>query len=192
VVALSHFIREWGIEMTIVLIAAGWLGSRWLRKPEGRLKAEGLLLRLPLIGRLVQDFQIAIFARTLGTLTDNGVPLLSALDIAVSTVSNQPVRTALAGMLSPVKSGGRLASAMQQSRQFEPLAINLVRVGEETGRLGPMLMELAELTDRRAETGVKRLLTLLEPALIIVLGIMIASIIISILLGILSVNDLAV
>lgn len=192
IVGISHFLRSWGVELSIVLIAGGWLVGRWLNKPEGKLKLQQTLLGLPLVGRLVRDFQVATFARTLGTLTGNGVPLMAALDIAVSTVSNQPVRQALAGLLSPVKAGGRLAAAMQQSRQFEPLAVNLVRVGEETGRLAPMLMELADLADRRSENGVKRLLTLLEPALIIVLGILIAGIIISILLGILSVNDLAV
>jgi general secretion pathway protein F len=191
IVGISHFLRSWGVELLIVLITAGWLAARWAARPEGRVKLQQALLRLPLVGRLVRDFQVATFARTLGTLTGNGVPLLAALDIAVSTVSSQPIRQALAQLLSPVKAGGRLAAAMQQSGQFEPLAVNLVRVGEETGRLAPMLMELAELADRRAETGVKRLLTLLEPALIIVLGVMIAAIIISILLGILSVNDLA-
>jgi general secretion pathway protein F len=94
--------------------------------------------------------------------------------------------------VAPVKSGARLAQAMEQTRQFEPLALNLVRVGEETGRLGPMLAELATLTDQRIETGIKRLLTLLEPALIAALGVLIAGIIVSILLGILSVNELAV
>jgi general secretion pathway protein F len=81
---------------------------------------------------------------------------------------------------------------MADTRQFEPLAVNLVRVGEETGRLGPMLIELANLTDQRVETSLKRLLTLLEPALIVVLGALIAGIIVSILLGILSVNEIAV
>jgi general secretion pathway protein F len=75
---------------------------------------------------------------------------------------------------------------------FEPIAINLVRVGEETGRLGPMMLELAAILDREVETGIRRTLTLIEPALIIVLGLAIAGIIVSIMLGILSINDLAV
>jgi general secretion pathway protein F len=95
-------------------------------------------------------------------------------------------------MAPTIKVGGRLAQALSDTRQFEPLAINLVRVGEETGRLGPMLLELAQLLDRRVETGVRRLLTLLEPALILLLGGLIATIIVSILLGILAINDLAV
>ena len=82
--------------------------------------------------------------------------------------------------------------AIQSTGIFEPLAINLVRVGEETGRVGPMMLELAAILNREVETGIKRLLTLVEPVLILVLGVLIAAIIVSILMGILSVNDLAV
>jgi len=114
------------------------------------------------------------------------------LHIALATVTSAPVREPLSGMRVPMKSGSRLAQAMADTGQFEPLAVNLVRVGEETGKLGPMLLELAVLTDQRVETGLKRVLALLEPALIVVLGVLVAGIIVSILLGILSINDLAV
>ena len=192
VLALSHHARDWGLVWGLVAVLGYWAISVWARKPAGRLKVQAAVLRVPLIGRLVHRFQVAVFARTLGTLVGGGVPLLAALNIAVETVSSQPVRNALGGMLAPVKSGARLAQAMAETRQFEPLALNLVRVGEETGRLGPMLIELAALTDQRIETGIKRLLTLLEPVLIALLGLLIAGIIVSILLGILSVNELAV
>ena len=85
-----------------------------------------------------------------------------------------------------------MVQAFQSTGIFEPLAINLVRVGEETGRVGPMMLELAAILNREVETGIKRLLTLVEPVLILVLGVLIAAIIVSILMGILSVNDLAV
>ena len=85
-----------------------------------------------------------------------------------------------------------MVDALQASGVFEPLAVNLVRVGEETGRMGPMLLELARIFNGDVETGIKRGLTLLEPVLILVLGMLIAAIIVSIMLGILSVNDLAV
>ena len=192
VLALSHHARDWGLVWGLVAVLGYWAISVWARKPAGRLKVQAAVLRVPLIGRLVHRFQVAVFARTLGTLLGGGVPLLAALNIAVETVSSQPVRNALGGMLAPVKSGARLAQAMAETRQFEPLALNLVRVGEETGRLGPMLIELAALTDQRIEVGIKRLLTLLEPVLIALLGLLIAGIIVSILLGILSVNELAV
>ena len=102
------------------------------------------------------------------------------------------VRAALESIPTQVKSGGKMAEAMAATGVFEPLALNLVRVGEETGRLGPMLLELARVFNREVETSIKRGLTLLEPLLILTLGLVIASIIVSIMLGILSVNDLAV
>jgi general secretion pathway protein F len=120
------------------------------------------------------------------------VPLISALHIATQTVGNDILRNALQGIPGKVKGGGKMVDALKSSGVFEPLAINLIKVGEETGRMGPMLLELARIFNADVETGIKRGLTLLEPLLIIVLGLMIASIIVSILLGILSVNDLAV
>jgi general secretion pathway protein F len=128
----------------------------------------------------------------LGTLLGNGVPLLSALRIATQTVGNVNLRQALDGVVPKVKGGAKMVEALKASGIFEPLAINLIKVGEETGRLGPMLLELARIFNRDVENGIKRGLTLLEPLLILVLGMVIASIIVSIMLGILSVNDLAV
>lgn len=191
VLALSHHARDWGLAWVAALLVAGLAVAAWRRTPAGQVRWQALLLRLPLLGRLLHGFQLGLFARTLGTLVGSGVPLLAALDIAVDTVSSTPVRQALRGMVMPVKSGTRLAQAMADTRQFEPLAVNLVRVGEETGRLGPLLLEFARVTDQRVETGLKRMLALLEPALIVVLGVLIAGIIVSILLGILSVNEIA-
>ena len=191
VLALSHHARDWGLVWIGVLLLLAVAFVAWRRTPAGQVRWQALLLRLPLLGRLLHGFQLGLFARTLGTLATSGVPLLSSLDIAVDTVSSQPVRQALRGMVMPVKSGTRLAQAMADTKQFEPLAVNLVRVGEETGRLGPLLLELARIADQRVETGLKRMLALLEPLLIVVLGVLIAGIIVSILLGILSVNEIA-
>ncbi|MDB5944732.1 MAG: type secretion system protein [Ramlibacter sp.] len=192
VLMLSHVFRDWGLLIGIVLVIAVWAGRRWAHTPAGHAKLQARLLRLPLVGKLLLDFQLTVFARTMGTLVAGGVSLLGAIEIAISTVTSPPVRQAMSGMASSIKGGGRLTQALAETRQFEPLAVNLVRVGEETGRLGPMLLEVAQLLDRRVETGVRRLLTLLEPALILLLGGLIATIIVSILLGILAINDLAV
>lgn len=192
VLMLSHLLRDWGLLIGIVTVVAVWAGIRWSHTPAGHARLQQRLLRLPLVGRLLLDFQLTVFARTMGTLVSGGVSLLGAIEIAISTVTSPPVRQAMLGMASSIKGGGRLTQALADTRQFEPLAINLVRVGEETGRLGPMLLEVAQLLDRRVETGVRRLLTLLEPALILLLGGLIATIIVSILLGILAINDLAV
>ena len=144
-----------------------------------------------MVGPLLYKYELTLFARSLGTLLGNGVQLLTALHIATETVGNLELRQPLAKMAPQVKEGARMVRAMEGTGVFEPLAINLVRVGEETGRIGPMMLELSEVLDREVETGIKRALTLLEPILILLLGVLIAAIIVSILLGILSINDLA-
>jgi general secretion pathway protein F len=192
VMRTGQVFREWGVVIGIVVAAVGWLLMRWFRTPNGRAKWQAGVLRIPLLGRILLRFQLDLFSRSLGTLLGNGVPMMTALHIATQTVGNEVVRSALVPIAPAVKEGGRLVDALRATGVFEPLAINLVRVGEETGRIGPMMLELATILDREVETGIRRTLTLIEPALIIVLGLAIAAIIVSIMLGILSINDLAV
>ena len=192
IMALGHAFTDYGIVMGLGLVLLFWLLRIWLRSPGGRKWWQARALRLPLLGTLILKYDLTLFARSLGTLLGNGVPLLSALHIATQTVGNVNLRIALEGVIPKIKGGGKVVDALQASGIFEPLAINLVKVGEETGRMGPMLLELARIFNRDVETGIKRGLTLLEPVLILVLGMLIASIIVSIMLGILSVNDLAV
>ena len=192
IMALGHAFTDYGIVMGLGLVLLFWLLRLWLRSPGGRQWWQARALRLPLLGTLILKYDLTLFARSLGTLLGNGVPLLSALQIATQTVGNVNLRIALEGVIPKIKGGGKMVDALQASGIFEPLAINLVKVGEETGRMGPMLLELARIFNRDVETGIKRGLTLLEPVLILVLGMLIASIIVSIMLGILSVNDLAV
>ena len=191
VMALGHAFRSYGLYILALCALGFWLLRRWLSSPQGRKKWQNWLLRLPLVGAVLHKYQITLYSRSLGTLLDNGVGLMVALRIASDTVDNDVIRTPLEQMAPLVKQGQRLAHAAAQSGQFEPLALNLVRVGEETGRLGDMMLQLSDILNREVETSIKRLLTMLEPALILVLGILIAAIIVAILMGILSVNDLA-
>ena len=191
VMMLGHGFQRWGLVIGLVAVLLGWLLWRWLRTPPGRAWWQNRALRLPIVGPLLYKYELTLFARSLGTLLGNGVPLLTGLHIATETVGNAGLRAALGKMAPLVKDGARMVRAMTATQVFEPLAINLIRVGEETGRIGPMMNELADVLNREDETGIKRALTLLEPILILVLGVLIAAIIVSILLGILSINDLA-
>ena len=192
VMELGQAFRSYGLVLG-VLAVLGVLGlRRWFHSPAGRQWWQALLLRLPLVGSLTLKYQLTLFARSLGTLLGNGVPMLTAMHIATDTVSNTLLQQALARIAPIVKEGGKVVQAVGASGIFEPLAINLIRGGEETGRVGPMMLELSNILNREVETGIKRLLTLVEPVLILVLGVLIAAIIVSILLGILSINDLAV
>ena len=192
VMNMGQAFTQYGLLIGLVLAGVGVLVARWAKSPAGRQWWQARLLRLPLVGRLALKYQITLFSRSLGTLLGNGVPMLTALHIATETVGNTVLQQALARVAPIVKEGGRVVQALTATGIFEPLAINLIRVGEETGRVGPMMLELANILNREVETGIKRLLTLVEPVLILVLGVLIAAIIVSILLGILSINDLAV
>lgn len=191
VMMLGRAFSEYGLVMGIGAALAVWGFGRWLRSPAGQLWWQTLALRLPLVGGLLLKYELTLYARSLGTLLGNGVPLLTALRIANDTVGNAVLRQSLVRVPPIVKEGGKVVDAIRATQIFEPLAINLIRVGEETGRIGPMMLELATILNRDVENGIKRSLTLVEPVLILVLGVLIASIIVSILLGIMSINDLA-
>ncbi|MCZ8094075.1 MAG: type II secretion system F family protein [Acidovorax sp.] len=192
VMEMGHLFTRYGVVLAALAFVAGYTVLRLLRSPAGRLWWQGRVLRLPMIGSLALKYQLTLYARSLGTLLGNGVPLLTALAIATDTVGNSVLQKSLSRVSPIVKEGGKVVQAVTATGIFEPLAVNLIRVGEETGRIGPMMIELANILNREVEIGIKRLLTLLEPLLILVLGFLIAGIIISILLGILSINDLAV
>ncbi|HEY7885237.1 MAG TPA: type II secretion system F family protein [Cellvibrionaceae bacterium] len=165
---------------------------RWLRTPPGKAWLDRKMLNLPILGAVVFKYEIARFSRTMGTLLGSGVSLLQSLKIAVQTVGNNDVRVALAELSPEVKRGGRISRALAEAKMFSPMMIQMVRVGEESGQLDTMLLELARVYDDEVSAGVKRSLTLLEPVLILAMGGMIGLIIVAILMGILSVNDLAV
>ena len=191
VMNIGKLFQHYGWAICIAGAVIVWLIMKWLKTPTGRQWWQSVVLRMPLIGTLSKKYEMTLFARSLGTLLGNGVPLLTALHISTQTVTNMLLRQPLESMAPKVKEGGKVADAAIGTGIFEPLAINLLRVGEETGRIGPMTLELANILNREVEIGIKRSLTLVEPILILVLGILIASIIVSILMGILSVNDLA-
>ena len=164
---------------------------RQLSQPENRARCDHWLLRLPLIGDLIAKVETARLSRTLGTLLGNGVSLLNALTIVRETLSNQVLAVALGEVAEHAKTGRGLAEPLLETGNFPKLAVQMIRVGEETGQLQEMLIQVADTYDGEVQTAVKRLLTLLEPVLILGLGVVIAAIIMSILVAILSLNELA-
>lgn len=192
VVELGRFVTEWGFAMVAVLIAGAWGVRQWLRAEAGQKWRDERLLSLPVLGDILRRYEITRFARGTGTLLANGVPIVTAVEIGSETIGNQRLRQAIAGIIPTIKQGGRFALALETTGVLTPLAVNMVRLGEETGRLDQMLLEVARVHDREVQAGVKRGLTLVEPMLILVLGAAIAAIIISILMGILSLNELAI
>jgi len=191
VITLGNGLKAYGWLLLLLATAVGYGLRSWLRRPEGRQWKDNFVLHLPVLGEVMFKYEMASFARTLGTLLNNGVSLLQAIGISLNTVENVMVRDALQILPPAVKGGRRMSEVMAESGVLTPMVVQMMRVGEESGRVDDMMLELARVYDRDVEAGVKRALTVLEPALILGMGLVIALIIISILMGILSVNDLA-
>jgi general secretion pathway protein F len=167
------------------------MGTRyWLRQPAVKAGLDRRLLGWPLVGDLVRNLETSRFSRTLGVLMQGGVPLVAALGIARETIGNGVLRQSIEIAISELKEGKSLSSSLLASNDFPPLAMHMMQVGEETGRLEEMLIKVAGIYEDEVSVVTKRLLALLEPALILTLGVLIAGIIVSILLGILGVNEL--
>ena len=190
IIALGDVVSAWWWLILAVIASVSYFVRRWVSTPEGKARLDAKLLDLPIAGSLLRKFEISRFARTMGTLLANGVAILKAVDIARGTVSNTIIRDRLTGLEPAVKRGERLSKAMSPDT-FSPMAIQMVLVGEESGRLDAMLIQLAQVYESEVEADVKRALTLLEPALILGMGGLIAVIIMGILMGILSVNTMA-
>ncbi len=192
VIAAAEFIKAWGLLLGILVAVLGLVIQRWAVSEQGKTVLDTRLLALPIAGNIAFEYEMAKFARTVGTLLGNGVSLLKAIQIANETVGNLPLKEGLNVLPAAVKAGKRMSVALEETKMFTPMVIQMTRVGEESGRLDDMMLELASVFEDHVASGVKRLLTLLEPVLILTMGFIIALIIISILMGILSVNDLAI
>ncbi|MDR2129449.1 MAG: type II secretion system F family protein [Burkholderiaceae bacterium] len=190
VLRISDFLRGHWIALLAALAALFLLLSHWAGTPDGRLKTHGALLDLPLLGRVVRNLQFAIYFRTLGTLLQRGVPLVDALRIGIDTLTNAALRADMEPLVAQVKAGGRLSAGFSTRYLGKSSAPQLIRVAEETGQLDETLLSLADRYEDEGRRTMGRLLTVVEPLIIIVLGIFVAFIIVSILSGVLSVNDM--
>jgi general secretion pathway protein F len=175
----------------VLLLVGGLLGWQLLTRSEaGRVAVDRWLLGLPLVGALVRKIEVGRFARTLATLLQSGVPLLSALTVTREVSENRILALALGTVQEGAKRGDGLAKPMADSGAFPTLLVHMVRVGEETGRLEEMLGRVAGVYETEIRVAVRRFIALLEPVIILVLGMVVLAIVISILLAILSINDL--
>lgn len=190
VIAAGDLLRGywWAIPAAALLT---WRYFAWqMSRAERKLVWDERFLRLPLVGDLLTKIEVARFARTLGTLLTNGIPLLAALAVVKDTIGNSRIASGLAETREQLQAGQGLSRPLMAQGVFPPLAVHMVSVGEETGRLDEMLTRVADVYDREVAHAVRRMLALLEPVMILGLGLVIGGIIISILLAILKVNSL--
>lgn len=191
VIGLSDLMRDWGwlILLMMAAVVAGGLIAR--RREAVRLKLDAWVLRLPLVGRLTRDLHGARMARTLSTMIAAGLPVLEGLTITARTVSNRALRRATEQMAEAVREGGGLSAAMRRAEVFPPILVYMTASGESSGRLEPMLERAADYLEREFSNFTAVMLSLLEPAIIVVMGGIVAVIVLSILLPILQINTLA-
>ena len=189
-IAVGEGLQSYGWVALLVVVAGVWIMRRQLEDPRGRRRWHARFLNMPLAGAIITRVEVARFARTLGTLLHNGVPLLKALSIVKDSIGNQVIADGIERVSGSLKQGQSLAEPLAEAALFPPFAIHMIRVGEESGRLEELLLQVASIYDRETQVTIKRTLSLLEPVLILVLGIVIAAVIISILMAILGINQL--
>jgi len=178
----------WAMLAAVALIAL--VLERWMQDEQVRDRLDHRILGLPLFGDLIWKMETARLAHTLATLLKNGLPLLSALTLAKEVVSNRKISHLLDEAGEDLKHGRGLAGPLVRLKALPDLALQMIRVGEESGALDAMLAKVANIYDRETRNSVQSMLTLLEPVLIIGLGVVVAGIIISILMAILGANEL--
>ena len=181
----GEFLRGYWLLLIAALVLAAFWMARSLANPVSRYRWDERFLRMPLFGDLVAKVEMARFSRTLATLMHNGVPLLTGLSIVRETMGNLIMAEAVGQVAGELKEGRGLGRPMLETQRFPKLAVQMISVGEETGQLDAMLMQVADAYDIEVRMTVKRILTLIEPAMIIGMALVIGGIIMSILVAML-------
>jgi general secretion pathway protein F len=176
-----------------VLIALGALWIRYqLQRPTGQYRWHRRLLSLPLFGDLITKMEVAVFSRTLGTLLQNGIPMVKAMGIVRETLQNRVIADSMDGVINGLNEGARLTSQLKRAGCFPEFSVQMIGVGEESGELESMLLHIAEIYDKEVNRSIKQSLAILEPMLILFLGVIVAGVIMSILVAIMGINQLVI
>jgi type IV pilus assembly protein PilC len=179
IVGLSNFAGTYFFVMVIGVVAAVAAVLAWLKRPGNRRRFDKWILGIPMLGPIAQKFSTSQASRTLATLLGGGIPLVNAIDVSARSISNQYMAQELTTAAQQVREGRALASAMMQSGAFPDVAIKMVEVGESTGALQEMLNSLSDFYDEEIDTSLTRFITIVEPALLVIMGIIIAALLLS-------------
>ena len=190
VLTTGIFLRNnWPIILAGVVLAV-WLLGRSMANPVSRARWDARFLRWPIMGKLIAKLEMARFSRSLGTLLQNGVPLLAGLAILKDTLGNHVFREAVDVVARELKEGRGMSKPMLEANVFPKLAVQMIGVGEETGKLDEMLFQVAEVYDREVAAAIKRALALIEPVMIVGLALIIGGIIMSLLVAMFGLMDI--
>ena len=187
---VSELLQSYWWAILILLGAGYFFIRRYINTPAGRLKFDRKKMKFPVVGGLIKKIEVARFARTLGTLTKSGVPILQALMLVKDIMGNKVIAGSMENVYARVKEGDRLSKPLKDTGIFPPLAIQMITVGEETGRLDRMLLRVAESYEKMVRNTVKRLISLLEPAMILFMGLVVGFVVVSMLMAVFSMNEM--
>jgi len=206
VVIFEDFNAELPLPTMVVMAMCDFMGHFWwvvllglsgvilavvsyFRTEAGRMNLDLLLLRIPAVNKVVQGYEMAKFARTLGTLLDNGVPVLTSLRVTVETLSNKAIAAEVDTVHARVTEGDSISDSLKQAQYFPPLVTSMFAVGEESGRLGAVTKRLADAYDNEVDRAVKAMAALFEPILIVIMGIIIGFLVVAMLLPMLTLSS---
>lgn len=167
------------VPVVIAIIVIKIVYDQWYKTPPGRLMMDKIFLKLPLFGDLISKTATARFCRTFGTLSRAGVPILTSLEIVRDTAGNQAISNSVESARNEIQGGGMISAALERDKIFPALAIAMMKIGEETGQIDQMLMKVADFYEDEVEQAVKGLTSMLEPVMIVVIGGMVGSILLS-------------
>ncbi len=190
VMGFCKFMGRWWWAVLLVALAFGSLLARYLRTPAGRRKLDSFALRVPAVKTVIQKYEMAKFARTLGTLLDNGVPVLTSLRITSDTMGNVIIREEVARIHQGVTGGEAMSDCLNQCSHFPPLIVSMFAIGEESGRIGAVAKRVADAYDVEVDRAVKAFTALFEPLLIVIMGIIIGFLVIAMLLPMLNLSSI--
>jgi type IV pilus assembly protein PilC len=180
VVTSAAFLQEHLLEVLLGTAAAVVFFDRWRRTDGGRRALDGFLLKIPILGPVLHEFSLSQFARALATLVGAGTPLVTALDISTGSVGNRRVSDAVASVVPKVREGAELWRSLEETGQFTSLTVEMIKVGEATGALEEMLTNVSDFYDEAIEAQLQTIINLIEPVILIVMGGVIATILLSV------------
>ena len=178
-IALSKFIGSWWWMIFISIGLTAYLINRYYKTPSGRYRIDKLLLKVPVLGTVLRKIAVARFCRTLGTLVSSGVPILEGLEITAKTAGNAVVAQAIMATRASVEQGKTISEPLKGTDVFPPMVVQMVAVGEQTGALETMLNKIADFYEDEVDEATANMLAMLEPIMIMFLGIVIGGIVIS-------------
>ncbi len=180
VIGTANATKRHIVEILVAVVAVAVFFERWRKTPAGGKSWDGLLLKLPILGGILHQFSISQFTRSLATMIGAGTPLVSALEISSGSVGNRKIAAAVESVVPKVRQGAELWRSLDETGQFTSLAVEMVKVGEATGALEDMLMNVSEFYDETIEASLQKVINLIEPVILIVMGGVIATILLSV------------